>query len=122
MDSSSPTTTPSGDKASANYPLTCPDENGLFLVRCQETNPETSPSATFSNEGGTGVITITIPEDDAANQGFRVLWVRVDASALAVDDEIIATVTSTTDATSVGLGGVRTTVAFQALWGWLLPA
>ena len=68
-------------------------------------NPETSPSATISNEGGTGVLTITIPEDDAANQTFWVNGVRVDASALDAEDEIIATVTSTTDATSVGLGG-----------------
>ena len=58
--------------------------------------------ATFSNEGGTGVITITIGDTP---QSFGVFGVRVDASALDIKDQIIATDTSTTDATSVPLGG-----------------
>ena len=96
------------DKASAVFTLRCDSDNdGSIDAVCQAVNPETSPSATFSNEGGTGVITITIPEDDAANQTFVVADVRVDASALAVEDEIRAGITSTTDATSVPLG--RTT-------------
>jgi len=94
------------DKASAAFTLRCDSDNdGSTDALCQAANPEASPSATFSNEGGTGIITITIPEDDAANQTFVVANVRVDASALAVEDEIRAGITSTTDATSVALGG-----------------
>ena len=96
------------DKASAGFPLRCDsDGDGSTDAFCQATNPETSPSATFSNEGGAGVITITIPEDDAANQTFVVATARVDASALAVRDEIRAAITATTDGTSVPLGGSR---------------
>ena len=94
------------EKATATFQLFCDrDGDETTYVNCQNTNPETSPSATISNEGGTGVITITIPEDDDAIQSFVISDVGVDASALDAEDEIIATVTSTTDATSVGLGG-----------------
>lgn len=100
------------EKATASFTLWCDDDNDAtdtdgtgYEENCQTTNPDTSPSAMFSNEGGTGVITITIPADDAANQAFVVAGVRVDASALAAKDEITASVTSTTDATTVGLGG-----------------
>ena len=71
---------------------------------CQETGETGSenPSATISNKDGTGIITITIGSDP---QTFVVAGVRVDASALAVKDKITAGITSTTDATSVPLGG-----------------
>ena len=82
----------------------CLDQGAGVSVECGGENPETNPSATLSNEGGTGVITITIPE---GNRGVTLAPrnIRVDASALAPGDEIVATVTSTTDADTVGLGG-----------------
>ena len=102
------------EKATAAFILRCDedgdgtgsDPNG-FEADCEATALETDniidhPTATFSNEGGAGVITITIGSD---GQSFVVAGVRVDASALAAKDTITAIVTSTTDATSVGLGG-----------------
>ena len=101
------------EKATAKFTLWC-DENGdgsgtddnMFESDCEAANETAgnseNPTATFSNEGGTGVITIT---KGTADQTFVVAGVRVDASALAVKDTITAAVTSTTDATSVGLGG-----------------
>ena len=66
--------------------------------------PEESPSATFSNEGGTGshYDHNSVPKHAEA---FVVAGVRVDASALEVKDLITASITSTTDADTVPLGG-----------------
>ena len=101
------------EKATAKFTLWCDNDADLatngYEADCEATATSTDandnidrPKATFSNEGGTGVITITI---GTAPQSFVVAGVRVDASGLAVKDEITASVTSTTDATSVGLGG-----------------
>ena len=60
------------------------------------------PRLRSRTKGGTGVITITIGTDA---ESFVVAGVRVDASALAVKDQITASITSTTDADSVPLGG-----------------
>ena len=101
------------EKATAKFTLWC-DEDGdgtgtdatMFEADCEAANTTAgnseNPTATFSNEGGTGVITVT---KGTADQTFVVAGVRVDASALAVKDTITASVTSTTDATTVGLGG-----------------
>ena len=72
------------------------------------------PSATISNKGDTGVITVTV---GATPQSFVVAGVRVDASALAVKDTITASITSTTDATSVPLGGSSATGGVSGLVG-----
>ena len=101
------------EKATAKFTLWCDDNTDAaqtdgdgYETDCQMTDTDDSPSATFSNEGGTGVITVTIPDTaDARAKSFVVAGVRVDASALAAKDQITASVTSTTDATSVGLGG-----------------
>ena len=110
------------DKASADFPILCDsDGDGNIDGYCQETSPEASPSATISNEGGAGVVTITIPEDDAANQSFWVFGVRVDASALDAEERIIAAVTSTTDATTVGLGGASSDGSVSGAVGVVTP-
>ena len=62
-------------------------------------------TATISNKGGNGIITITLPTGNDPTTGIKVVGVRVDASALAVGDEIKVNVTSTTDATTQPLGG-----------------
>ena len=82
-----------GDTTAA-FTLWCGDG---YTTKCSSTNLP----ATISNKGGTGVITVTI----ATAESFRVTGVRVDASALAVGSNITASVTSTTDASTVGLGG-----------------
>ena len=114
------------EKATAPFSLLCDtDGDGSFNAYCQSATgtviSETSPSATFSNEGGNGIMTITIPEDDASNQSFVVRHVWVDASALDAEDEIIATVTSTTDATSVGLGGGSDAGGVSGVVGVVMP-
>lgn len=82
------------------------DQDGVtYESACPANDPADRPSATISNKDGVGVITITVPNNSAARVAFRVAGVRVDASGLAVDDEITASVTSTTDATSVDLSG-----------------
>ena len=85
----------------ASLTLWCQDNNDTYTEACQDDKGQ-HPLATISNKDGTGVITITV---GTVLQSFKVAGVRVDASALAVDDEIMAGVTSTTDATTVGLGG-----------------
>ena len=104
------------EKATAKFTLWCDNNDNSqatdgdgYEADCEATATATdgdgnidTPKATFSNEGGTGVITITI---GTAPQSFVVAGVRVDASGLALKDEITASVSSTTDATSVGLGG-----------------
>ena len=104
------------EKATAKFTLWCDNnDNALatdgdgYEADCEATATATdgddnidTPKATFSNEGGTGIITITI---GTAPQSFVVAGVRVDASGLELKDEISASVSSTTDATSVGLGG-----------------
>ena len=97
------------EKATAKFTLWCDDNDDAaqtdgngYETDCQTTERDTHPSATFSNDGGTGVITITIGSE---SQSFVVAGVRVDASGLEAKDTITASVTSTTDASSVGLGG-----------------
>lgn len=95
----------------ASFTLWCDnDGNGMgadtngFEGDCQADGQTdgANPSATISNKDGSGVITITIGSEA---QSFVVAGVRVDASALAVDAEIMASVTSSTDAGQVNLGG-----------------
>ena len=98
-----------GDDTAA-FTLWCNEDttNPDYEVACPVNDPADRPSATISNKGGTGVITVTIPATDDANVAFVVAGVRVDASGLAVDSNITVSVTSTTDATTVGLGGAST--------------
>ena len=89
------------------------DTTGSFMLMCKnadteddydpcDTSDPMNPSATFSNKDGNGIITITI---GSSSISFKVAGVRVDASDLDLGDEIMVSVTSTTDATSVPLGG-----------------
>ena len=86
-----------------NFVIWCSSKNDdNYDVNCQETADTNNPKATVSNKDGVGIITITIGK---TAQSFAVAGVRVDASTLDLEDEVTASVTSTTDATSVGLGG-----------------
>ena len=79
------------------------DDDG-YEEDCQavtETGSE-NPSAKLSNKGGAGTIEITI---GSMAQSFVVAGVRVDASALAVKDQIMVSISSSTTADSVPLDG-----------------
>ena len=92
-------------------PLATPVVYGTVCSADAITN---GPEATISNNGGTGVITVTIGDTP---QSFVVAGVRVDASALAVKDTITATITSSTDATTVPLGGSSASGGVSGLVG-----
>ena len=98
--------------ATAPFVLWC---GAAYDTVCQPSGGDAAaPSATVSNKGGEGVITITIGTTPAS---FRVAGVRVDASALALGSEISASITSTTDATTVPLDGAATTGGVSGVVG-----
>ena len=85
------------------------DDKADFTLMCRTTGDfttcaETVATAKISNKGGTGVIEITVLEAHAS-QDIKVAGVRVDASSLALEDEIVATISSTTSPEDVDLGG-----------------
>ena len=111
-----------GDTTAA-FTLWCDNDNSgtdqtqvEFEADCQATGQTLTdnPSATISNKDGKGVITIKIGADA---QSFLVAGVRVDASALAIGDKVMASVTSTTDATTVGLGGSTSAAGVSGVVG-----
>jgi len=99
---------------SADFPLWCGETSTALTepVACDQSANPIHPAATFSNKDGKGVITIKVGSRTRADgtkisfaHSFRVAGVRVDASALSVEDKLMATITSTTDASSVSFGG-----------------
>ena len=91
-----------------NYDAARGDDTAELTLKCTAPGyttdcASTVAEATISNKGGTGVIEITVPSTNS--NPFRVAGIRVDASSLALEDEIVATISSTTSPGQVPIGG-----------------